>query len=44
MRRRWRPIPRQQLVEMVDRMGADAGDDVVQPGLRLEPVEGRRAD
>jgi hypothetical protein len=36
LRRWWRPIPRQQLVEAIDGMRTDASDDVAQLGLGLE--------
>jgi hypothetical protein len=39
LRRRWLPIPRQQLGEPVDRMAADVRDHGGEPGLGLDAVE-----
>src|SRR4029077_8842584 len=33
------PVPGQQLVETSDRMVGDAGEDIGQPGLRIDVVE-----
>ena len=44
MRRRWLPVPGQQLGQPVDRMDADAGDDAGQPGFGLDAVHARCAD
>ena len=33
------PIPRQQLIDPVGRMPGDAGQDVGQPGLRIDIVQ-----
>ena len=39
LRRRSRPSPRQQLLEAIDGVHADAGDDITQVGLGLDAVE-----
>ena len=44
VRRRWCPVPRQQFCEPVNRVGADACDNVCEPGFRLDAVEARRPD
>ena len=44
MRRRWLPVPGQQFGEPVDRVGADAGDDVGEPGFGLDAVHAGRTD
>jgi hypothetical protein len=33
------PVPRQQFVEAGDRMFGDAGQDIGEPGLRIDVVE-----
>jgi hypothetical protein len=38
----WLPIPRQQFLKPVLRRIGDAGEDVGQPGLRIDVVELRR--
>jgi len=40
----WLPGPGQQFGEPVDRMGADAGDDVGQPNFRLDAVHAGGTD
>ena len=44
MRRRWLPVPGQQLGQPVDRMRADTGDDVGEPSLGLDAVHAGSAD
>jgi hypothetical protein len=39
-----RPIPGQKFVQPMSRMGGDAGEDIGEPGLRVDAVHFRRDD
>jgi hypothetical protein len=43
-RRRGGPGPREQVVDPLDRVVGDAGEDIAQVGLGVEPVEHRGLD